>query len=636
MTARTRHEQPTELQAALTALTAALADARGESEVATSLLRHAMSLSGATGGRVVRLDNVGAERVLAEVDGQAAPAPVVVEGGRDAPWRLSFWGAEPASAGVLKLALGQAIVAAEREAFRRELDLRDARDARLQSACETVGAPTGPVEAARRVAAAARVLLDADAAAFLPGPGAERFPIVWDGIGGSDGSALPEAPAAAARSLSVGAVWAGELASGESLARHGFRSAAAAPVGQRSSLLVAFASDEPAPRGELELLGLFAERATTVLDVAERTETAGRLSALDEVTGLYNAAYFRVRLEQEASRAMRSRSTLSVLAVGLPQGVSADESGDHLRTVVDELQASLRVMDVACRIADDEIAVILPELDGMSAYLVGERLRTVAAGDRESARVAVGVASFPDQAGSAGELARNAARALAWARHHGSDRTFLFDRDVALGLRVDQERERERKAEALTALYAVASHIDAREGAGANHSHNVGRISGLLARQLGLTPAHADLVRTAGLLHDVGKLGVRDDVLSKPDPLTEDDREELRQHTLVGERMLSGTELGEVRQWVLHHHERMDGSGYPAGLSGEEIPLEARIIAVAEALDVMVHDSAYRPAVGPQEAIDELRRCAGNQFDPRVVDALLELVARGVPGVIPG
>ncbi len=636
MIARMRDLQPTELHDALTALAETLVDARGEHEVGVCLLRHVVTITGAESARLARVDPVSGERVVAGASSRSEPADHTVASGHENGWKLSLWGVRAVPSDALRLMLGQAFTAAERERFREELELRDARDARLDSACETVGAPAGPVEAARRVAAAARVLLDSDAAAFLPGPGAERFPIVWDGLGSTSGSSLPGVPAEAARSLSVGAVWAGQVAADTSLAKYGFRAAAVAPVGERSSLVVAFAAEEPAPRGELELLGMFAERATMILDVAEQAEAASRLSALDEPTGLYNAAYFRIRLEQEASRAMRTRSALSVLAVGLPPGVTAPDGDDYLRAIVDELQGSLRVMDVPCRIADDEIAVILPELDGMSAYLVGERLRAVTTDDPASSRVAVGVASFPDQAGSAGELARNAARALAWARHHGSDRTFLFDRDVALGLRVEQERERERKAEALTALYAVASHIDSREGEGTNHSQNVGRVSGLLARQLGLTPAHADLVRTAGLLHDVGKLGVREDVLSKQAPLTEDDREELRQHTLVGERMLSGTELGEVRSWVLHHHERVDGSGYPSGLSGEDIPLEARIIAVAEALDVMVHDSTYRPAMSPEEAIDELRRCAGDQFDPRVVDALLELVARGVPGVIPG
>ena len=636
MTARTRQEQPIETPpAALSELAAGLTDARGEAEVAALLVRHAISFSGASGGRLATIDPVAGERVLAERDPGPEPAAHVVEAGRERPWRLSLWGADSAADEPLRLAVELAGIAVEREALREELELRDARDIRLRCASEALGAPTGPVEAARRVAAAARVLLDSDAAAFLPGPGAERFPIAWDGLGNASEGALPGIPAAAARSLAVGAAWSGQIGSADALARHDFRAAAAAPVGERSALVVAFASDEPAPRAELELLEIFGERAATVLDVAERTEIASRLSAVDEATGLYNAAYFRVRLEQEASRAMRTRSSLSVLALGLPVAPGAPASEEHLRAIVDELQASLRVMDVACRLSDDEIAVILPELDAMSAYMVGERLRAITTDGPPTSRVAVGVASFPDQAGSAGELARNAARALAWARHHGSDRTFLFDREVALGLRVEQERERERKAEALTALYAVASHLDAREG-GTSHSQNVGRVSGLIARQLGLTPAHADLVRTAGLLHDVGKLGVREDVLSKQEPLTENDREELQQHTLVGERMLSGTELGEVRTWVLHHHERMDGSGYPSGLSGEAIPLEARIIAVAEALDVMVHDTSYRPAMGADDALQELRRCAGDQFDPQVVDALLELVARGVPGVIPG
>jgi HD-GYP domain-containing protein (c-di-GMP phosphodiesterase class II) len=154
----------------------------------------------------------------------------------------------------------------------------------------------------------------------------------------------------------------------------------------------------------------------------------------------------------------------------------------------------------------------------------------------------------------------------------------------------------------------------------------VSRYAEATARTLGLPEATVERVALAGLLHDVGKVGVSDAVLQKPGPLDEREWAEMRQHPELGARLLAGAHLEDLAEWVFAHHERFDGTGYPLGLRGEEIPLEARILAVADAYEAMRGERVYSSAMSHAEAAAELRRAAGGQFDARVVEALLASV----------
>jgi HD-GYP domain-containing protein (c-di-GMP phosphodiesterase class II) len=138
----------------------------------------------------------------------------------------------------------------------------------------------------------------------------------------------------------------------------------------------------------------------------------------------------------------------------------------------------------------------------------------------------------------------------------------------------------------------------------------------------------AERLRAAGVLHDIGKLGISDKVLQKPHGLDVGEREEIRRHPEIGARILAHPQLDAVREWVLRHHERPDGGGYPGGLAGEAIPLEARILSVADAYEAMTADRPYRRALRAEEARAEIVRARGTQFDARVVDAFLAVLDR--------
>jgi HD-GYP domain-containing protein (c-di-GMP phosphodiesterase class II) len=161
------------------------------------------------------------------------------------------------------------------------------------------------------------------------------------------------------------------------------------------------------------------------------------------------------------------------------------------------------------------------------------------------------------------------------------------------------------------------------------HMRSVGELAYAIGVDLGVVGAELEALRYAAGLHDIGKLAIPDDVLEKPGPLTDEEWELIRNHTIVGERILaSAPALERSARLVRWSHERLDGQGYPDGLSGEDVPLAARIIAAANAYDAMLTPQSYQPTRTPEEALAELHRCAGTQFDPVVVGALAEVIAR--------
>jgi len=163
------------------------------------------------------------------------------------------------------------------------------------------------------------------------------------------------------------------------------------------------------------------------------------------------------------------------------------------------------------------------------------------------------------------------------------------------------------------------------------HSGSVADLAVATARRLGLPDELCNQVGTAGDLHDVGKMGIPESILTKPGPLDRDEVEFVERHTMIGERIVSAApSLTPVAELIRSTHERYDGEGYPDGLRGEEIPLGARIIAACDAFDAMVSKRPYAPTLRPEEAVRELRRGAGSQFDPRVVEALVEVTVEAV------
>ena len=185
--------------------------------------------------------------------------------------------------------------------------------------------------------------------------------------------------------------------------------------------------------------------------------------------------------------------------------------------------------------------------------------------------------------------------------------------------------------QAIERVISMAQELDRRECGTGEHSLVVARYAELAALELGLPEEVVQDLRLAGLLHDVGKSGVADAIVSKPAGLNDDEWLAMRYHPELGAALLNDAGLDEIREWILCHHERPDGQGYPRGLRGDDIPLEARILAVADSYEAMTNDRPYRRAIGRWRAREELRRNAGTQFDEVVVEAFLRAVERDQP-----
>jgi diguanylate cyclase (GGDEF)-like protein len=185
-----------------------------------------------------------------------------------------------------------------------------------------------------------------------------------------------------------------------------------------------------------------------------------------------------------------------------------------------------------------------------------------------------------------------------------------------------EAREQSRELR-LAAVMLLAETLDLRDAGTAKHSRTVGAYARHTADALGLSPDRVNRIHAAGVLHDLGKLGIADAILHKPGKLDDLEWKEIQRHPEIGARILEHAGLGDIAGWVRAHHERVDGRGYPKALAGEEIPLEARILAVADAYEAMIADRPYRAGIDPADAREELIRCAGTQFDPVVVDAFM-------------
>ncbi|MGF1431088.1 HD-GYP domain-containing protein [Kitasatospora sp. LaBMicrA B282] len=218
--------------------------------------------------------------------------------------------------------------------------------------------------------------------------------------------------------------------------------------------------------------------------------------------------------------------------------------------------------------------------------------------------------------------------AVLWQGPYGAFAAVLALLPLSVSAWVFAQGHRERAAHRAT-VEALVQAVEIKDAYTRGHSERVGRASVLIAGQLGMVGERLRTLHFAGTLHDVGKLGVATELLRRNGPLTEAERRAVEVHPEYGHELVRGIEfLGEAHAGILHHHERMDGRGYPHGLAGEQIPEFARIIAVADAFDSMTSTRSYRRGRPVPEAVAELRRCAGSQFDPVMVEALVGAVER--------
>ncbi|MDQ6804553.1 MAG: diguanylate cyclase [Actinomycetota bacterium] len=356
----------------------------------------------------------------------------------------------------------------------------------------------------------------------------------------------------------------------------------------------------------------------------------------DPLTKLLNRRGFRELLDLELERARRSELAMTVLVGDLDHFKEVNDTSGHqagdaaLRRIAHVLESVKRQVDTVSRAGGEEFALILPDTDQDGALIAAERLRCAVldefVGDAVPITISFGIAIFRDHGETAASLLHAADDALYEAKESGRNRSVLFSREVKnmaqYGMR-NPNIEGERFTAVMLDLAGV---VDLRFSGSARHSETVGRYAEMMARELELSEQRIGRVRLAGLLHDIGKVGVADSILNKPGRLSPEDFATIKTHPALGAQILEHPCLADIRTWVAAHHERPDGQGYPHGLSGPQLGIETRILAVADAYEAMTSDRAYRSSIGHPAARAELRRCAGSQFDAGVADALLAVL----------
>jgi diguanylate cyclase (GGDEF)-like protein len=355
---------------------------------------------------------------------------------------------------------------------------------------------------------------------------------------------------------------------------------------------------------------------------------AMRLALTDPLTGLGNHRSFHERLQRELVAAEEEGTSLALCLVDFDDLKSVNDRFGHPvgDLVLGQVAARLRQGGESFRLGGDEFAVLLPRQDERQATAVARSIvERVAALDMEGVgpvTVSAGVATYPTHGSGRDELIRLADSALYWAKKDGKNRVRAYAAESILRANLEQLTDTPDRAARHRAAESLAKAVDERDAYTGSHSQRVGDYSARIARRLGADEPGIELTRLAGNLHDLGKLAIPEEVLRKPNSLSDAERLMLERHPKIGFKMLESLGVEPVAEWVLHHHERWDGAGYPNRLVGDQIPLGARIIFVADAYDAMTSERAYRGALTQHDAIAELERCAGTQFDPAVVKAL--------------
>jgi diguanylate cyclase (GGDEF)-like protein/putative nucleotidyltransferase with HDIG domain len=363
----------------------------------------------------------------------------------------------------------------------------------------------------------------------------------------------------------------------------------------------------------------------------------------DLITGFLNHRAFQEYLSKTLQEVSDRNGSLSLILVDLDHfheinaGYGYGIGEETLRKVTETIRSA--VGEVACigRYGADTFAIALVDIEPSAAYEIAERIRlniswfpyVLTVKEVPGGRVelplsaCVGVACYPEHAQDHSSLAKAAEITLLMAKQGGKNRVVTYDTLSETRGDLDVSGlNRLISDPSIAAIETLAGAVDARDPYTHGHSERVALYSVAIATELGLNPEERELLRTAALLHDVGKIGIPDSVLKKPAALDKDDWEIIKDHPQLGANILGkAPQLSPILPGILYHHERYDGKGYPHGLAGHQIPRIARILAVADTLDAITSNRPYRPGRPLEDALEEIERCSGTQFEPEVIDA---------------
>ena len=398
-----------------------------------------------------------------------------------------------------------------------------------------------------------------------------------------------------------------------------------------------------------------AEKNTEVLnkELLKSNKKLQRLVIKDPHTGLYNHGYFKDIMESEFYRAKKYCQLLSLIFIDIDYFRSVNDAygyklGDLvLKQFAHKLRRLVRLNDYVIRFGDEEFVLILPGNDKQCALELGHRIadsiRIFTFGDKNNMvklRLSVAVVSYPeDELFKSSDFIETADKILNKAKEYGGDRVCSMsdiqddnvssDKTATIKHLKQKFSKLTKKANqsSIESIFAFAKTIELKDHYTGNHVERTVYYANEIAKRIGLSEGDTKLVEQASMLHDLGKIGISEKILLKKGHLTKAEFKKIKEHPKIGAEIIRPIQsFHSLLPMILYHHERWDGKGYPFGLKGEEIPIGARIIAIADVYEALISDRPYRKALSKKEALRIIKENSGKQFDPKIAGILMEVL----------
>ena len=398
--------------------------------------------------------------------------------------------------------------------------------------------------------------------------------------------------------------------------------------------------DTPYSVEETEFLQTIINNAAAIIENAKTIEMIQRQSITDELTKFFNHRYFQETANLWIRERRYPRFGLAIIDIDqfkIYNDLYGHASGDiALKRISEIIKSVTTENELLVRFGGEEFVVLYPNLTPEEVYTQAERIRSAVEHEfllstdiREFLTVTIGISNYDLDGKNLEDLITRADKAVLLGKQSGRNKTILFNEDSDIDS-VDNHVQDKIKDAFVSSIYALAATIDAKDHYTYGHSNNVAVLSEALARKAGLNDEHIDIVRNAGLLHDIGKVGIPESVLSKPGFLNDEEYEIMKGHVVQSINIIKHIpNLIDTIPVVISHHERYDGKGYPRGIKGENIPLLGRVICIADAFDAMTTDRPYRKGLSLEQALFELKKNSGTQFDPELVDLFIDMADNG-------